>query len=89
MGRITGVVDLPIADFYHASERALRDLSVAVKITEHDGLAGQILALDADRDSIFIDLEALPGNKTRFSVRVGWADRNKTQIVFNKIKENL
>jgi hypothetical protein len=89
MGQLTGVATVPIGDLYRASEAALRDLGVDVKVQEQDGLAGQVLAADADGDTIMIDLEAMPGPRTSFSIRVGWANKNKTQIVFNKIKEHL
>jgi hypothetical protein len=89
MGRLTGVVNVPIGDLYRASKAAMRDLDVEIKIQEQDGLAGQVLACDADSANIVIDMEAMPDSRTSFSIRVGWADKNKTQIVFNKIKEHL
>jgi 16S rRNA C967 or C1407 C5-methylase (RsmB/RsmF family) len=80
---------VPIDDFYRASKAALQDLNVDIKVQEQDGLAGQVLACDANSDNIVIDMEAMPGSKTTFSIRVGWADENKTQIVFNKLKKHL
>jgi len=89
MGRLTGVATVSIGDLYRASKAALRDLDVDIKVEEQDGLAGQVLAYDADSTSIMIDLEAMPNSRTSFSIRAGLGDRNKTQVVFNKIKEHL
>jgi hypothetical protein len=80
----------PIDDVYHAASDAVRQLDLDVVASDHDGVAGVISTLDAQRDYITIDLESMPRARTLLRIRAGvFGDRNKSEVIFERIVENL
>jgi len=83
-------LDYPIDEVFRAASEAARQLELNVMREDHDGVAGEVLAMDAQREHITIDLEALPGSQTVMHIRVDvFGDRNKSEVVFEQIVKNL
>lgn len=83
-------LDYPIDDTYRAASDAVRQLDLDVLWHDHDGVAGQISTLDAQREHISVEMEALVGGQTALWIRAGiFGDRNKAEVVFERIMENL
>lgn len=79
-----------IAVVYEAARGAVDGLDLRVLRDESDGIAAEILALDAHFDSIEIRLEALPESGTLLMIRIGlFGDRNKSAVLFGHIMETL
>lgn len=80
----------PIETVYTASLVALRRLEILPVEKTRDGLSGLITAYTADNKKITISLDRMPEQTTRITIKVGTlGDRAKSQIIFNKISENL
>ena len=83
-------LDYPIDEVYRAASDAVDQLDLHVMRQDHDGVAGEVATLDAQREHITVDLEALRGSQTLLEIRVGpFGDRNKSEVVFERIVENL
>ncbi len=83
-------LDYPIDEVYRAASDAVVQLDLDVMRQDHDGVAGEISSLDAQRDNITVDLEALPGSRTIMEIRVNlFGDRNKSEVIFEQIAANL
>ena len=53
-------------------------------------MAGEISAMDAQREHITIGLEAWPRDQTELTIRAGvFGDRNKSAVIFERILQNL
>ncbi len=83
-------LDGGIAVVHEAARAAVDRLDLRVLRDESDGIAAEILALDAHHDSVEIRLEALPESGTLLTIRVGlFGDRNKSVVLFGRIVETL
>jgi hypothetical protein len=83
-------LDYPIDKAYRAASEAVQQLDLDVLRQDHDGVAGEVSVLDAQRDHITVELEALPGEQTIMQIRVGlFGDKNKSEVVFEQIVGNL
>jgi len=83
-------LDVPIGTVYAAARRATAELRLRSMRAAEDGISGEIAALDAHRDSVCVDLGALPENRTLLTIRVGvFGDKNKSIVLFERILANL
>lgn len=83
-------LDYPIDEVYRAASDAVSQLGLEVLRHDHDGVAGEIYTLDAQRDTITIDVEAMPKGRTYLAIRTGvFGDRNKSEVIFERLLENL
>jgi hypothetical protein len=83
-------MDYPIDDAYRAASDAVQQLDLCVLRHDQDEVAGEIYTLDAQRDTIAIEMEALPGERTLLTIRVDlFGNKNKSEVVFERIVENL
>jgi hypothetical protein len=89
-GALEATVDYPLAATHQAARNALNDLQLVVLQEEHDHLAGQLLARDAQDETITIRLKALPDSRTRLTIRISaLGDRSKSNVIFSRIMEHL
>jgi hypothetical protein len=89
-GTLEAKLNYPVATVYQASKKAAIQLELPVLFEEQDNVAALIVARDAQDENIKIELEALPGSRTIMTIRVGiLGDKNKTNVIFSKIVENL
>jgi len=83
-------LDHPIDEVYRAATDAVHQLDLEVMYRDHDGVAGEISTVDAQRENITIDLEAMPRGRTYLAVRVNvFGDKNKSEVIFERLMENL
>lgn len=83
-------LDQGIAVVHLAARDAVDRLDLVVLRDGLDGIAAEILALDAHFDSVEIRLGALPGSGTLLMIRIGlFGDRNKSAVLFGSIMESL
>lgn len=83
-------LDLDIGTVYAAAKRAALDLRLRVMRAAVDGISGEIRALDAQRDSVDIQLGAMPEGRTRLTISVSvFGDKDKSIVVFERILGNL
>ena len=79
-----------IGAVYGAARRATNELHLRVMRAAQDGISGEILARDAHRDNVDIQLGALPEGRTRLTIRVGvFGDKNKSIVLLQRILDNL
>ncbi len=79
-----------IGAVYGAARRATNELHLRVTRAAQDGISGEILARDAHRDNVDIQLGALPEGRTRLTIRVGvFGDKNKSIVLLQRILDNL
>jgi hypothetical protein len=89
-GTLKAKLDYPISAAHKAAKAAVEELKLKVVYDAHDSVAGQIIARDADRQTIKIMLDALPMSRTALTMTVGFfGDKSKSNVIFNKIVENL
>jgi len=83
-------LDYPIDDAYRAASDAVRQLDLDVISHDRDGVAGQIYAVDAQRDTIVIEMEARLGERTRLTIRANvYGNKDKSEVILERIVENL
>ncbi len=83
-------MDYPIDEVFNAASNAVDQLDLKVMWHDQDGVAGEVATLDAQRENITIDVEALPGSRTILTIRAGiFGDKNKSEVIFEQIMENL
>jgi len=83
-------LDAPIEIVYDAAARAVHELCLQSMRAAQDGISGQILAFDAQRDVVDIQLGAVPEGRTLLTIRVGvFGDKPKSIVLFNRIMRNL
>jgi hypothetical protein len=83
-------LDYPIGEVYHAAGAAVKELHLKVLRHGRDGVAGEISAMDAQHEYIWIDLQAWPRSRTALTIRAGvFGDRNKSAVIFERILEDL
>lgn len=83
-------LDEPIATMYAAARDAARELDLRTQRCDLDGIAAEILALDAHLETVTIRLEALPESRSLLTIRVGlFGNRNKSVVLFSEIMEQL
>jgi hypothetical protein len=83
-------LDPGIRTAHLAAREAVDRLDLRVLRDELDGIAAEILALDAHFDSIEIRLAALPESGTLLTIRIGlFGDRNKSAVLFGRIMQSL
>ncbi len=83
-------LDYPIDEVYDATAKAVQQLDLDVMYHDHDGVAGQIATVDAQREGITIDMEARLGSRTILTIRAGvFGDKNKSEVILEQIARNL
>jgi len=83
-------LDYPIDEVFGAASDAVDQLDLKVMWHDQDGIAGEVATIDAQRENITIDVEALPGSRTILTIRAGiFGDKNKSEVIFERIMENL
>jgi hypothetical protein len=89
-GTLEATLQYPLGSVYEAAQTATSDLDLEVLLSERDDLAGEILARDAQEETVTIRLEALPRARTKMVIRVDvLGDKNKSNVIFNEIVKNL
>ncbi len=79
-----------IGAVYAAARLALGELHLKPMRAAEDGISGEIMALDARRDTVEILLGALPEERTALCIRIGvFGDKNKSIVLLERILENL
>jgi hypothetical protein len=79
-----------IATVHKAAREAVDCLDLKVQRDALDGIAAEILALDAHFDNVEIRLETLPESGTLLMIRVGFfGDKNKSVVLFERIMATL
>jgi hypothetical protein len=83
-------LDQPISEVYYAARDAAEDLDLRPLRYGLDGIAAEIIALDAHHDMVNIRLNALPKARSRLTIRIGlFGDKNKSVVLFGEIMERL
>ncbi len=79
-----------IGAVYAAARCATRELRLKPMRAAEDGISGEILALNARRDTVEIRLGALPEGRTALRIRIGvFGDKKKSIVLLERILENL
>jgi len=83
-------VDRSTWDVYAAAQQAVDELELKVWREEVDGLAGDIRAVDAHFNTVEIQLGAMPGCRTRLTIRIDlFGDKDKSIVLFEEIMAKL
>jgi len=83
-------IDAPVSTVFYAAKDAAEELDLELLRCALDGLAGEIIALDANRDDVDIHLEALPESRSLLAIRIGvFGSVNKSEVLFSRIGEEL
>lgn len=83
-------LDLEIDDVYPAACATVDELDLRVLRDTLDGIAAEILALDAHFETVTVRLAALPEARTLLTIRIGlFGDKNKSIVLFSQIVRNL
>jgi hypothetical protein len=83
-------MDAPISTVYYAAKDAAEELDLDLLRCDVDGIAGEIIGLDANRDNVDIHLEALPESRSLLAIRIGvFGSVNKSEVLFSRIGEEL
>jgi hypothetical protein len=83
-------LDEPIATTYAAARDAARELDLRALRCGLDGIAAEVIALDAHLETVYIRLEALPESRSLLTIRVGmFGSRNKSIVLFSEIMAQL
>jgi hypothetical protein len=89
-GTLVAMLDRGIDRAFEAVQEAVRQLGFTTIMTEQDGVAAEVLARDAQQQNITIKLAAVSPDRTSLTMRVGiFGDKNKSNVIFRKIQENL
>jgi hypothetical protein len=89
-GTLVATLDRGIDRAFEAVQEAVRQLGFTTIMTEQDGVAAEVLARDAQQQNITIKLAAVSPDRTSLTMRVGiFGDKNKSNVIFRKIQENL
>ncbi len=79
-----------IGAVYAAARCATRELRLKPMRAAEDGISGEILALNARRDTVEIRLGALPEGRTALYIHIGvFGDKKKSIVLLERILENL
>ncbi len=80
----------PISTVYYAARDAAQELDLRMLRCDLDGIAAEIVALDAHLETVYIRLEALPESRSLVMIRVGmFGSKNKSIVLFSQIMEQL
>ena len=83
-------LDLDLGTVYAAAQNATCALDWRVMRAAEDGLSGQIRALDAQGNTVDIQLGARPQDQTQLTINIGvFGDKNKSIVLFEQIMGNL
>ncbi len=89
-GTLRATMDRGIDRVFQAVQDTVRQLGLMTVMAEQDGVAAEVLARDAQQQTITIRLEAMSPNKTALTMRVGMlGDENKSRVIFRQIQANL
>ncbi|MGE5295796.1 MAG: DUF3568 family protein [Solirubrobacterales bacterium] len=83
-------LDEPISTAYAAARDAAGEFDLRTLRCDLDGISAEIVALDAQVETVYIRLEALPESRSLLTIRVGlFGSKNKSIVLFSKIMEEL
>lgn len=83
-------LDLEVREVYPAARTAVDTLDLRVLRAKVDGIAAEIVVVDAHFDTTHIRLHALPETRTLLTIRVSlFGDRNKSAVLFSEIMRHL
>jgi hypothetical protein len=83
-------LDQPISEVYYAARDTARDLDLRPLRYDLDGIAAEIIALDAHFETVNIRVETLPESRSLLTIRIGlFGDKNKSVVLFSEIMERL
>jgi hypothetical protein len=89
-GTLSANLDRGIGRSFEAVQEAVRQLGFTTIMAQQDGVAAEVLARDTQGQNITIKLEAVSPDETTLAMRVGiFGDRNKSNVIFRRIQENL
>ena len=89
-GDLGAVESRNIDAVYAATKKAADELGLKVTRDTKDSLGAVIVARDAQDKKVTIKLKTTAENTTELSIRVGtFGDETKSQLIYDKIKENL
>ena len=75
---------------YEATQKAMKQLELNVSSAPKDAMSATITARDAQDKRIRVKLAASTKDSTAISIRYGtFGDEAKSQMIYDKIKENL
>ena len=75
---------------YQATLDAMNGLDLPVLSKTKDALTAEIVARDAQDKKVTIKLKAATEETTKLSIRIGtFGDKTKSQLIYDKIRENL
>jgi len=79
-------LDRPISIVFPAARDAAAELDLRLLRCDLDGIAGEVVALDAHLDTVNIRLEGLLESRTLLTIQVGlFGNKNKSLVVFEEI----
>ena len=79
-----------IEEVYEATTKAVEQLEYVATESRKDATSALVVARDSQDDKITIKLKATPEGPTEVSIRVGtWGSERRSNIIYDKIKENL
>ena len=83
-------LDQPISEVYYAAKDTARELDLRPLRYDLDGIAAEIIALDAHFETVNIRVETLPESRSLLTIRIGlFGDKNKSVVLFSEIMERL
>ncbi len=89
-GALKAQLDYPVSTTYAALTKTLVELGVNVLRDHHDNISAEIVASDAEDQTLTIELGALPEDRTEMTIRVGTlGDKSKSTVIFNRVMGNL
>jgi hypothetical protein len=89
-GVLKDTEEAPLASSYDATVEAMKDLEFRIKEQSKDALKARVVAEEADKTEVKVDMEASGEKITNFRIRVGvFGDEAKSRLIMDKIKKHL
>jgi RNase adaptor protein for sRNA GlmZ degradation len=71
MGKLTEELDVPVRRTHEAVVAAFRDLDLVILENQADKLIAHVAGEFTDGEQVWVDIEALPEEKSKVTIRVG------------------
>ena len=89
-GSLKAVLDQDVDHVYQATLKTLKELEILPTQKQKDALSALVVGRTSADKKIKIKLKAVESNLTQLSIKIGvFGDQAQSQVVYDKIKENL
>ncbi len=90
MGKLTEELDVPVHRTHEAVVAAFRDLDLVILENQADKLTAHVEGEFTDGKQVWVDIEALPEEKSKVTIRVGLVgDESRARQILDAMRRHL